>query len=366
MNELKDVSRLKILEVGGGYFKQEYPERTTLLWNWSRLPEMGEEIAGFATPDRVAREVRSARDGKYDVIIANPVRYSPWHPRYWARQGGNTPTHPWASLSRQFGVNILRWLELPVPLIVTDMDDAFGIGRSTVFLLDKAKLFYKRELPVDRWQILYGAVHPHLPTSRYRHSEKWIKRMEVLRPISMPQFRYHEKWKTAAFPEKTHDIFFIGAVRHNSTVRSDGLAELRQLEKMGYRIDEPSERLPYDAFMERMSKSWIAWSPEGLGWDCNRHYEAAMVQSVPLTNHPTILRHAPLLDGVHGLYYDAEPGGLVRAAVAALADKDRLQRIAKAARDHAFTHHTRKAYCDFILRSAVDDKQVEAEDRQRL
>ena len=53
-----------------------------------------------------------------------------------------------------------------MPLIAIDMDDAFGIGRSSVFLLDKAKIFFKRELPVDKWQVLYGSIHPHLPTLR--------------------------------------------------------------------------------------------------------------------------------------------------------------------------------------------------------
>jgi len=69
-------------------------------------------------------------------------------------------------------------------------------------------------------------------------------------------------------------------------------------------------------------------------------------------------RHADsrrsLLDGVHGVYYDVEPGGLERAAVAALADKDRLKQMAVAARDHVFAHHTRRAYCERVLRMALE------------
>jgi hypothetical protein len=202
--------------------------------------------------------------------------------------------------------------------------------------------------------VLYGGVHPHLPTLRYRHSEKWLRRMDALQPISLPQFRYAESRRTAPFPEKTHDIFFSGAVRGNSTVRSAGLPELERLKALGYRIDQPSERLPYDAFLERMSRSWLAWSPEGMGWDCNRHYEAGIAQSVPVMNHPTIIRHAPLLEGVHGVYYDVEPGGLERAVVSALADKDRLKRMAEAAREHVFKHHIRRAYCERILRAALE------------
>jgi len=351
-----DISRLRILEIGSGYFKFQYPERTTCLWTNTRLPNDFCDIDGFSTPDRVLRELRAAAAGRYDVVIANTVRYSPWHPRYWARAPFNTPTHPWASISRQFGVSVLRWATIPVPLIAIDMDDSFGIGSDSVFLFDKAKAFFKRELPVDNWQVLHGTIHPHLPTLRYRNSEKWRRRIRKLRPISLPICSYDERWRDAPFPEKTHDIFFSGSVSGNSTVRGAGLAELDRLKALGYRIDQPTERLPYDAFMERMSHSWLAWSPEGMGWDCYRHYEAPLMQAVPLINQPTIVRHAPLLDGIHAVYYDVEAGGMERAVVAALADKDRLRGIAIAARDHTFAHHLVKDYCDHILRVAFDQE----------
>ncbi len=349
-----DIAQLRILEIGGGYFKMQYPQRTTLLWSISKLSDDFPDFDGFSTPDRVMRELRAARAGRYDVVVANTLRYSPWHPRYWARAPGYTPRHPWASLSRQFGVSVLRWAEVPVPLVAIDMDDSFGIGRGSVFLLDKAKVFFKRELPVDKWQVLSGTVHPHLPTLRYRRSETWRRRIETLQPISLPQFRYGESWRDAPFPDKTHDIFFAGAVEGNSTVRTSGLPELERLAARGYRIDRPTERLAYPAFLERMSRSWLAWSPEGMGWDCYRHYEAPIAQAVPVMNHPTIFRHAPLLQGVHGVYYDVEPGGLERAVVDALADKDRLRAMALAGRAHVFAHHTVKAHCDRILRAAFD------------
>ena len=353
MADLRDLSTLRILEIGDTcFFKAQYPERTTLLWGAVRLPPRGVTLDSFSTPATVLRALRDARHGKYDVIVAYPTRYAPWHPRYWLRAPFQTPRHPWASISRQWGVTTLRWAEVRVPLIAIDMDDAFGIGRSAFFLLDKADVFFKRELPVDKWQVLYGTAHPHLPTLRVRQNERWQRRVEKLRPISLPQFVDDHPLRTAPFPEKTHDVFFSGKVDGNSTVRRAGLAELELLKSRGYRIDHVTERLEYFAYLERMSHSWIAWSPEGLGWHCNRHYEAAIAQTVPLMNHPTILRYAPLLDGIHGLYYDPEPGGLERATIAALMDKDRLRRIAIAARDHVFAHHTRTAYCEHILRTA--------------
>ena len=354
MSAVADVSALRILEIGDTcYFKREFPERTTLLWSGVRLPAPGAAPDKFATPDQVLRAIGDVRRGKYDVVVAYPMRYTPWHPRYWLRAPFQTPRNPYASLLRQWGVSTLRLVDIPVPLVAVDMDDAFGISRSAIPFLDKAKLFFKRELPVDKWQVLYGSAHPHLPTLRLRNNERWQKRIAKLEPISLPQFGYDASMRTAPFPEKTHDIFFVGNVQGNSTVRASGLRELEALRGRGYRIDQPEERLDYLAYLKRMSHSWIAWSPEGLGWDCNRHYQAALAQSVPLMNNPTILRHAPLLAGVHGLYYDPERGGLTRAAIAALEDKDQLRRMALAALEHVFAHHTQKAYCEHILRAAI-------------
>lgn len=355
MTGIPDPSSLRILVIGDySHIKSQYPERTTLLWTGARPPADSRAIDGMATPGRVMRALREAREGKYDVVVAYPHRYSAWHPRYWFRGLLSTPLHPWAGLTRAFGVNWLRWRDPKVPVVAVDMGDAFGIPRSAIFLLDRAAVFLKRELPVDNWQVFYGSAHPNLPTLRFRKKPRWQRRLHKLRPISLPLIDFDPAMRLADFPDKTHDIFFIGGVDGNSSVRAAGLPELERLKALGYKIDQPTQRLDRRAYLERMSHSWIAWSPEGLGWDCNRHYEAAIAQSVPLMNHPTIIRHAPMLEGVQGLYYDPEPGGLERRAVAALADKDHLRAMAIAARDHAFAHTTVAAHCDYILRCAFD------------
>ena len=94
------------------------------------------------------------------------------------------------------------------------------------------------------------------------------------------------------------------------------------------------------------------WSPEGFGWDCFRHYEVPACGSVPLINQPTIERRAPLIAGVHALYYDPEPGGLTRAIQAALADKPALARIAAAGQAHVMAHHTPGALANYVVNSA--------------
>ena len=93
-------------------------------------------------------------------------------------------------------------------------------------------------------------------------------------------------------------------------------------------------------------------SPEGLGWDCFRHYEAPACGSAPLINQPWLDRHAPLIAGEHALYYDVEPGGLTRAVTAALADKPALAKMAAAAQAHVMAHHTPQALARYVVEAA--------------
>ena len=130
------------------------------------------------------------------------------------------------------------------------------------------------------------------------------------------------------------------------------MGELLALRERGYRIDIAEGRLsPQD--YRRCAQAWIVWSPEGLGWDCFRHYEALGCGSVPVINQPTIERHRPLVGGVHALFYDPEPGCLTATIEAALADKDRLRTIARAGKAHVLAHHTLEAIGTYVVETTL-------------
>jgi hypothetical protein len=375
-----DHASARILEIGDhDYFKQQYPERTTLLWTGSRPSRtLAEDVYVDCTVGRFLDETRAARQGAYDVVIAYATNQSPWHPRYWLRSLARSPLEPLAALSRVFGVWLLRFRGLGVPLVVLDMQDGFTISRSNHRLMDRAKLYFKRELPVDKWHVFHGTAHPSLPTLRIRGGAHWRARLAKLRPISVglwvlssPEgWRRITREESAALaqdPEavapldsdnilasKKTDVFFSGSVERSSTLRPAGLEHLRGLAKLGFVVDLPAEKLPKAEYYRRMSQAWLTWSPEGLGWDCYRHYEACQCLSVPVINYPTILRHRPLEDGRHAVYYAPEGDGLMRAVEAALADKAKLKRIALAGRDHVLRWHSPAAFCDRVLRAALD------------
>jgi hypothetical protein len=294
--------------------------------------------------------MNEAAQGRYDIIVCYAGQRSPQHPRYWLRAAGDFPH----SVVRVFGVSWLRYVRPPVPLVVLDMHDIPTIHASNFFLLDKARAYFKRELPVDHWQVLCGTAHPNLPTLRIRRDPRWQRRIGKLRPISLQCGLLDVDSSNKTFSEKKADVFFAGAVEGNSTIRNEGMRQLRILAERGVRVDLPAERLPQAEFYRRMSQAWLAWSPSGLGWDCYRHYEAPQCLTVPVINYPTIMRHAPLEDGVHAIYYPPEGDGLVRAVEEALRDKDRLTRIAVAGRAHVRANHAGPAFCERVLRTVVN------------
>ncbi|MFO1057540.1 MAG: glycosyltransferase [Dongiaceae bacterium] len=350
--EAPDLAALRLLEVGDRcVFKRAMPDRTELLWTGARhWPEAGLAYRSFG-PGGIA-PLRQALQGGVDLVICHAPHYAPLGLRWMLRQAGQSPLAFPATLLRGSAPLFLR-RPGRVPLIVLDTEDSPGIARHNFALLDRCRLYFKRELPADLWRAFYRTGHPLLPTPRLRRSPRWRARIGKLRPLSLGLPLESEALLPAAPPDKTVDLFFAGTLEANSTVRERGRAALSALAAEGLRVDLATERLPRAEFLARMARAWLTWSPEGLGWDCFRHYEAAACWSVPLLNPPPLLRHAPLRAGEHCLHYEIEGDGLARAVRAALQDKPRLARIAAAARAHVLRHHTQAALCAHVLLSCL-------------
>jgi glycosyltransferase involved in cell wall biosynthesis len=345
------MSQIRILEIGAWtYCKDEYPDRTTLLWTGERpCRKAGEAGVHDCTPLRFLRAMRDVRDGKYDIVVTYMQVWPAWNPRYWLRSLLRDPLRPFAALTRVFGVTWLRFVRPRVPFAAIDMNDSFVIGRQNFFLLDRTDATFKRELPADRWLVLCHSAHAAIPTRRIRRQPRWIARMAKLRPIALPAPPLPPPVADESFPEKTADLFFSGDVGMNSWVRSAGRAELDVLKARGIAVDFPTERLAHPEFLKRMSQAWLAWSPAGFGWECYRTAEAAQCLTVPVVNYPTIERHAPLRQGEHAVFYDAAPGELTRAVEEALRDKEKLRKMATAARAHVVAHHVGRAMIDYVV-----------------
>lgn len=345
----------RILEIGEiGLFYLTLPERTDALYASYRADlKNGRRYLGIAA---MWTAVRAARRGKYDLIVLHPPLYPGWHPRSFLAalkfslfRGRISDTYGAVVSPLLFGA--LRFVRLP-PLVVVDKSDSFGIPRHHHFLFDKAVAYLKRELPVDHWQTLYGSAHSRLPGLHFRLGKRWQRRVAKLRPIALG---LHECGVEAALKaygaEKKTDVFFAGGVAGNSVARAQVPQLIEQLRAAGVSVDFPQERLPFEEFIRRCAQSWLTLSPEGLGWDCYRHVEAAIAGSVPLFNAPTIHRYKPLVVGEQCLVYFPDEDNIVDVVRAALSNKARLRKMAKSAHDHARRHLTDAAVSHDIMRT---------------
>jgi len=354
-----DVAGLRILEIGDApIFKRAFPDSTLAVWTGANRAYEGAPGWLNFSLRRWPQVSRDLRDSSFDLIVCQPPLYAPWDPRSLSRAifsrhtlAGHSP------LLRSLGTLLVRGT-LGAPLVVVDRDDLPAINRHGFALLDRCQAYFKRELPTDRWRVFTKTAHANLPTPRLRADAQWRARIAKLHPISLG-LRYDRIGHVVRDERpKTIDVFFAGIISANSTVRERGIAQLRALADAGFAIDVPEHTLPLPEFFERCARAWLTWSPEGLGWDCFRHYEAAACGSVPLISQPAIERHRPLLHGVHALYYDIEDDGLTRAVREALANKDRLRAIAAAARPHVMTHHTEAGLCRYIAETALAGREA--------
>jgi glycosyltransferase involved in cell wall biosynthesis len=291
------------------------------------------------------------------VVVCHPSMFAPWDWR-WLSRAVFSRRLPQAGLpiSSVFGPQLLRGV-VAAPIAIVDLEDLPVVNRCSMFLLDRAAAYFKRELPTDHWKVFLKTGHHGVPTPRYRMVRRNRRRVEKLLPLPLGLKSASE----GPFPEpmeKTVDVFFAGRIEGSSTVRKRGIGELMALSDSGVTIDIAEKPLPAEAFYKRAAAARLVWSPEGFGWDCFRHYEAAMCGSVPLINHPTIERYQPLIGGKHAVYYDVEPGGLTRAVLEALADRERLSAMARTAKAFVQTHHTRTAVVDYVLQTTLARAQA--------
>lgn len=349
----------KILEIGATPFMwHAFPETTSFYSSWNDettiAPERGRRVVSLASLPGLARRLA---DRSYDLVVVHAPAASPWSGRALARTlfrrsmlQGNV------AAGRNLGAELLRGL-VKAPIAVLDFEDSSTVARCNRFILDRATVYFKRELPADHWQAFSGTLHPRVPTSRFRLRPRNRERVAKLRPLSLGiPLPVAARRESLAPPEceKSIDVFFAGRIRGSSTVRERGRDELEALRREGYAIEVSEAELPLDEYLARCARAHLVWSPEGYGWQCFRTYEAAICGAAPLCNRASVERYRPLLDGVHAVYYDSEPGELTRAVKAALADRDRLRAIGAAARDHVLSFHTPAEIARHVVDTAMN------------
>lgn len=345
---------MRLLEFGPvPIAKAAYPAETVFVGTGADSVGAPDETAfDFSVPN-LRRVYGLLCDTSFDAIFVTrqSTQIGPHHAvlrllmnRHVARRG--------VPALRIFGDRMLR-LAAHAPIVVFDPSDASFVPRRALWLWRRAAAVFKRELPLDRWQLFTRTVHSGLPTPRFRRLARYRAIVDKLRPMSLGLSTETEAAIPRQMPPKTVDLFFAGSVEGNSWLRETGLKELAELRRTaGIDIDLVETRLPQHEFLRRCAQARLVWSPGGLGHDTFRHYEAAACGAVPLISRPTILQYAPFREGETAFFYDPEAGGLSAAVMRALERGDDLAAMGLAARAHATTHHTLRARVDHMLTAA--------------
>jgi hypothetical protein len=344
----KDV---RILEVGDrSLFAETFPQNTLQLWTGLHKipPAPGRRNFGLAEAVMLLRALRSKA---YDLIVCYPPPDKPLGIRTLFRLLGRKGLAVLPALFRGVASEFLR-LPTNTPIAVLDTEDCGLVERHNFPLLFRCRTYFKRELPPDHWKAFVKTAHPHVPTARVRRSRAFREGVEKMRPFALGISEAKLCMIGEAEHDKTVDVFFAGALE-NSAVRETGVSQIRLLASQGYTVDIAGTDLSQEEYFARCSRAWLTWSPEGYGWDCFRHYEAAACRSVPIISQATIHRYEPLRHGVHCYYYDVEGDDLRTVIVNALADRRRLAMLACNARDHVLRHHTHLKLCEYVLETVL-------------
>ncbi len=336
-----DPATARILQIGrSGSLNGLFPVADR--FDLSLDSSSSDAVGGLAA---VARAIRS---GQYDLIVSEPNYHGPLAMlarRLFSRRALLSGTSPLRPLALQ----LLRG-RVATPLAVVDLEDPSVISACDRYLLDRSTLYFKRELPVDQWRVFSGAFKGAPPRVRFRVRSRHRANIAKLMPLSLgiANDLVFDHLPAA----KTTDVFYA-ANTEGLPARERAMAELRALAGQGVHVDISDRRLERPEFYARCASAHLVVSPEGHGWDCFRHYEAAACGSVPLMNLPSILRYRPFTHGVDGLYYAPEPGGLTAAVLEALADRSRLLAMGQAARRHALSYHRREAIGRYIVEATL-------------
>lgn len=312
----------RILEIGPiTLFGRTHPNETVRFWTGDQAADALGETPRRWGPRRLVELRRALTSDQFDVVVC----HAPF-----------LPLRPWDPLHLAYELAFRRHR---APLIGLDMNDYVPLSPTGLRLLDHSRVFFKRELPFDRSRLLEA------PSLRRRAILE--RNAGKIRPISLGLGPWRIAEALEPPPEKTTDVFFSGTLGND--VRRRAAETLERLAREGVRVDRSTERLERAEYLRRTAEAYLTLSPQGLGWQCFRHFEAAACRSVPVMDRPYVEMPHPLVPGEHCLQYDADGDELAPVIREALADKSRLVRMGRAARKHVLEHHLHESLARSVL-----------------
>ncbi len=175
-----------------------------------------------------------------------------------------------------------------VPVVVVDLiDHPYLLKPTDVEMLKHCALYFKREVPYNRF-VLYHPLFQFSYLSRAGKDETLVPLLDKVHniPLGIPD----DKWRQLTelrVDKQDIDVFWAGRVSNTMRAKAEKLLN-EFAARTSWNIVIPDERLSFQKYCQTLARSKITVSIEGGGWDCDRHYEAVALGSLPLINKPTV------------------------------------------------------------------------------
>lgn len=295
------------------------------------------------------------RAGEYDLVVCEAFRHPAWSPQHPIRARVSQVVRGLLTGHERQGQALVRLLH-GVPIAVVDLADSNLLAVRNRVLLRSATRYYKREIPANQ---LIACLLTGSRVMNVRHTlqqTELVASLVKVHPLSLgiSEAVADLADRLSSSCTKQYDVFCPVQSRGAYGLRAERFVrQLRELGQDGYRVKIIERPLPFEEYLQACAESWVVWSPEGMGWDCWRHYEVAAARSVPVINYPSIVRHAPMRHGVHAVFYDPSGEGLKDAVIGALRDKGSLLTMASNARQLVIEHHSYNKQLDRIVEECL-------------
>ncbi|MBI5492919.1 MAG: glycosyltransferase family 1 protein [Deltaproteobacteria bacterium] len=226
------------------------------------------------------------------------------------------------------GTIVTDWIKegvrLPPFIVIDDTDDPF-IWSVNLDLLLNCRLYFKRELPFDRF-FCFRMFESQLK------NEKKVELADKLRPcwISYDRelvSRFFDINNLKPYAERGLDINFICDPFTNH-IRTRTLRFLEGIEGRHKIATARSGRLGRQEFYKLLCDSKIGISLPGRGWDCFRHYEVLLSGALLFATRPSIEFARPLKDGENCVFIESDLSDLEGKLKFYLGNPSAAQKIA--------------------------------------
>jgi hypothetical protein len=303
----------------------------------------------FGVQQRPARQILAdARRGAYDLVISGNSMFPRFNPRKGffrnlADTAGKFSRQPQLMVSGQF-----PYANISTGLVGLDCECCPIIDNRRFQELDRAICYFKRDLPQNPCNAFLYTHHKTECSGNVLRIPQFNRWIPKLRPISLGINDTLAAKLAAVETTKKTDVFFAGDTFQRLN-RLTGIRQLERLKSEGFNIDIAREKLPFDEFIQRCAQAYLVWSPEGLAWDCYRHYEVGAAGSVPLLQSPPSYCYAPFTDNENAVYYYVEGDHLAVRVRQALQNRPHLVEMGRAARQHVLKWHTHLALSRYVI-----------------